>query len=121
MWKKKKKRNMFHFLSNCHCTWLMEFCGFLFNHCDLSGPWIYLEKLKDFLQNDLWVLRYEFFVAALGNFFPFPATYEVVCSPSRKWDVRGERKRDMRGFLKNIYIKLKDYFNKRSCKIKSGM
>ncbi len=47
----------------------MEFCGFLFNLYDLSGPWIYLEKLKDFLQIDLWVLGQEFFVVALGNFF----------------------------------------------------
>ena len=30
--------------------------------------------------------------------------------------------RDMGGyFLKKLYIKLKDYFNKRFCKIKSGM
>ena len=49
--------------------WLMEFCRFLFHLCDLSGPWIYFEKLKDNLQIDLWVLRHEFFVSALGNFF----------------------------------------------------
>jgi hypothetical protein len=38
----------------------MEFCGSLFNLCDLSGPWISLEKIKNFLQIDLWMLGYEF-------------------------------------------------------------
>ena len=62
----------------------MEFCGFLFNLYDLSGPWIYLEKLKDFLQMDLWVLRQEFFVIALGNIFVPICNF---CSlKSWKWD-----------------------------------
>ncbi len=71
---------------------------------------------KRFMGASVWI-----FCCCTWEFFLFPATYEVVCSPSRKWVVRGERKRDMRGYFKNIYIKLKDYFNKRSCKIKSGM
>ena len=36
--------------------------------------------------------------------------------------MRGERKRDMRGYFKKcIYIKLKDYFNLMYYKIESGM
>ena len=117
-----------------------------FQPLDLSGPWIYLEKIKglsanrfmklqekkkkiikticgffffkDFLiyqitnqKSDLWFIRtmnlLHMGMCCTWEFFLFPSAYEVVCS--LKWDVRGERKRHMRDYLKKIY-KIKRLF-----------
>ena len=79
-------------------------CGFFF--------------FKDFLiyqitnqKSDLWFIRtmnlLHMGMCCTWEFFLFPSAYEVVCSP--KWDVRGERKRHMRDYLKKIY-KIKRLF-----------